>query len=220
MTTPRPHDQPVSTNTVPAGVEMETFQLSWPRSLGRLIGRNSLLRRIDRIEALILVLALVFSVVAAPFAAAIGTAVYDSRRQAYAEQADSRHIVTATVIEVKATRDWRPMPGLNRELPSDTSTVRARWFAAGTEHTGTVTTPSTAKTGDFIEIWVDHSGKHVGTPQASSRAAVEAVSTAVAVWLSVAAAAAVLFAGTRALCDRVRIIGWQRDIDRVRQSHS
>jgi hypothetical protein len=210
----------VSANTVPAGVVMETFQLSWPRPLGRLFGRNPVLRRIDRIEALILVLALVFSVVAAPFAAAIGTAVYDSRRQAYAEQADGRHIVAATVIEAKATRDEQPKPGLHRQLPSDASPVQARWFAAGTEHTGTITAPSTAKTGDFIEIWVDHSGKQVSTPQATSRAAVEAVGTAVAVWLSVVAAAAVLLAGTRALCDRFRIIGWQRDIDRVRQSHS
>ena len=205
---------------MPAGVVMETFQLSWPRPLGRLFGRNPLLRRIDRIEALILVLALVFSVVAAPFAAAIGTAVYDSRRQAYAEQADSRHIVTATVVEAKATRDGQPKPGLHRQLRSDTSTAQARWFAAGTEHTGTVTTPSTAKTGDFVEIWVDHSGKHVATPQATSRAAVEAVSAGVAICLSVAAAAAVLFAGTRALCDRFRIISWQRDIDRARQSHN
>jgi hypothetical protein len=210
----------VSANTVTAGVVMETFQLSWPRPLRRLFGRNLLLRGIDRIEALILVLAVAFSVVAAPFAAATGTAVYDSRRQVYAEQADNRHSVSATVVEAKATRDGQPKPGPNRQLPRDTGTVQARWFAAGTEHTGTVTAPSTAETGDSIEIWVDHSGKHVGTPQATSRAAVEAVSAAVAVWFSVAAAAAVLFAGTRALCDRFRIIGWQRDIDRVRQSHS
>jgi hypothetical protein len=207
----------VSANAAPADVAMETFQLSWPRPLGRLFGRNRLIRRSDRIEALILVLAVVFSVVSVAFAAAIGTAVYDSRRQAYAEQADSRHAVTATVTE---TGDAQPTSRPNRQSSTDTRTVQARWFAAGAEHTGTVTAPSTAKTKDFIEIWVDQSGKHVGVPQATSHAAVEAVSAAVAVWISVAAAAAVVFTGTRTVCDRFRFLGWQRDIDRVRQSHS
>ena len=36
---------------------------------------------------------------------------------------------------------------------------------------------------------------------------------ALGIWLSVAAAAAILFAVTRAVCDRIRSTGWQHDLD-------
>ncbi|MET0993627.1 MAG: hypothetical protein ABWY20_05890, partial [Mycobacterium sp.] len=68
---------------------MDTFTVRLPRwpVLLRLAGRGPLVRTIDRIEALVLVLAVVVSLIAAPIAAAVGTAVYDSSRQAYAEHA-------------------------------------------------------------------------------------------------------------------------------------
>ena len=47
-----------------------------------------------------MVLAVVVSLLAVPIAAAVGTAVYDSRRHPYAEHADTRHSVTATVTDV------------------------------------------------------------------------------------------------------------------------
>ena len=83
---------------------MDTFTVRLPRwpVLLRLLGRDPLVRTIDRIEALVLVLAVVVSLLAAPISAAVGTAVYDSRRQLYAEQAETRHTVVATVTDVPA----------------------------------------------------------------------------------------------------------------------
>ena len=68
---------------------MDTFTVRLPRwpILLRLLGRDPLVRTTDRIEALVLVLAVVVSLLAAPIAAAVGTAVYDSSRHVYAEQA-------------------------------------------------------------------------------------------------------------------------------------
>ena len=43
----------------------------------------------------------------------------------------------------------------------------------------------------------------------------EAVVVALAIWLSVAIAAAGLFAGTRAVLNRVRHAGWQPDFDHL-----
>ncbi len=58
----------------------------WPRAtLLRLLGRDPLVRTTDRIEALVSVLTVVVTLLAAPIAAAIGTQVYDSRRDIYAE---------------------------------------------------------------------------------------------------------------------------------------
>ena len=129
--------------------------------------------------------------------------VYDSRRQAYAEQADTRHTVAATVTDVPATQIVR----------TGTPTVAARWTAAGAEHTGAVQAQSTTKPGDPIEIWVDNTGAQVPAPTPTTRAAVEAATGALAIWIIVAAFAATLFTATRAACDRIRFTGWQHDLD-------
>src|SRR3954469_17903102 len=140
----------------------DTFTVRLPRwpVLLRLAGRDPLVRTIDRIEALVLVLAVAASLIAAPIAAAVGTAVYDSSRQIYAEQADTRHTVAATITGVPASQQI---------LRTGTTTVSARWTAAGAEHTGTVNAPSTAKAGDTLEIWVDDNGTQVPEPAPTSR---------------------------------------------------
>jgi hypothetical protein len=187
---------------------MNTFTVRLPRwpVLLRLLGRDPLVRKIDRIEALVVVLAVLVSLLAIPVAAAVGTAVYDSRRQAYAEQTDSRHTVAATVTDVPASQQI---------LRTGTATVPARWTAGGAEHTGSVKAQSTVKTGDPVEVWVDHNGVQVPGPTPTTRAAVEAATGALVIWISVAAIAATVFTVTRAVCDRVRFTGWQHDLDSV-----
>jgi hypothetical protein len=187
---------------------MATFTVRLPRwpILLRLLGRDPLVRAIDRIEALVFVLAVVVSLLAAPIAAAVGTAVYDSSRRVYAEQTHSRQTVTATVTDVPASQQI---------LRTGTTTVPARWTAAGTEHTGAVKAQSTTKSGDPIEIWVDNEGAQVPAPSPTTRAAVEAVTGALVIWISVAAAATTLFTVTRAVCDRIRSTRWQHDLDNL-----
>jgi hypothetical protein len=61
------------------------------------LGRNPLLRVSDRVEALVIVFAIISSLVAAPVAGAVGTAVYAGRHQLYVGEAQTRHQATATV---------------------------------------------------------------------------------------------------------------------------
>ena len=187
---------------------MDTFTVRLPRwpVLLRLAGRDPLVRTIDRIEALVLVLAVAVSLIAAPIAAAVGTAVYDSSRHIYAEQAHTRHTVAATVTDVPASQQI---------LRTGTTTVSAQWTAAGAEHTGTVEAQSTAKTGDTLEIWVDNNGAQVPAPAPTSRAAAEAAMGALVIWICAAAIAATLSTVTRALCDRIRFTRWQHDLDNL-----
>jgi hypothetical protein len=208
MTTPRPDDHRVTGHGIADQAGMDTVTLRLPRwpILLRLLGRSPLVRKSDRIEALVLVLAVVVSLLAAPVAGAVGTAVHDSRRHVHAEQAQTHHTVTATVTDGTAAQQ------ISR---TNTITVQARWSAAGAEHTGAVEAPSSIKTGDPVEIWVDHTGSQVDTPSTSSRAAVDAVTAALVIWASVVAVAATVFAGTRALCDRIRFTGWQHDLDNL-----
>lgn len=203
-----PRDERGTANTRPDDAEMETFSLGVPRwpVLLRLMGRGPLVRRSDRIEALVLVLALVVAVLAIPAAAAVGTAVHDSNRHLYAEQARTRHLVSATVTEVPANR-----------LVSRTGTidVQARWTAAGGEHTGDVNAPSSVQPGDTVEVWVDDTGAQVPAPNPTSRAAWEGAAAAFALWFAVAATVATVFAATMAICDHIRWNRWQHDLNRL-----
>ncbi|WP_231999783.1 hypothetical protein [Mycobacterium sp. 1245852.3] len=183
---------------------METFTLPVPRRLlARLFGRNPLIRKTDRVEALILVLAVAMSLIAVPIGAAVGTVVHDSRSRLYAEQVQTRRPVTATVTGESQRRN----------LDSPTVTVPARWFAAGTERTGDVTAPLKAKTGDEIEIWVDDRGLPVARPLNTARN--DALVFAVATWWGVSLLAVALFARARITLDRLRYARWQQSFDRL-----
>ena len=208
MTTPHPHDRPVSAHWPTDDATTDTFTVRLPRwpTLLRLLGRDPLIRTSDRIEALALVLAVVISLIAVPIAAAVGTEIHDSRRLVYAEQIHTHHTVTATITaDNSAQEDW----------PINTVTVTARWSVNGSEHTDEAKATSTAKTGDPIEIWVDQNGAQTPVPTPTAFAAVEAVTGAFIIWMCVAAAAATLFYITRAMCHRVRLTGWQHDLDRL-----
>lgn len=126
MTTVHPDERPINGDRPHEGPAKEAFAVGMPRSLAvRLFGLNPLVRTTDRVEALILVMAFVVSVVALPVAAAVGTAVHESRSRLYAEQA--RHTVVATITEDSDAR---------RNLSGSTATAPAQWVAAGTEHAG------------------------------------------------------------------------------------
>ena len=110
MTSPQPDHQRRTGYWLNDDAAMDTFTVRLPRwpFVQWLFGRNPLIRLSDRVEALVLVFAVVVSVLAAPMAAAVGTAVYDSRSTFYAEQAQNRRTVTATVIDDSAALNPRP----------------------------------------------------------------------------------------------------------------
>jgi hypothetical protein len=186
---------------------MDTFTLRLPRwpILLRLRGRDPLVRTIDRIEAQVLVLCAVIAVLAVPIAAALGTAVYESRQHIYAEQANTRQVVSARVTEDAAAQHISPTSG----------PVPARWTVAGADHKGEIEVASTVKAGDQVPIWVNSKGEQVSEPTSTRQAAVEAVAGSLALWISVAATAATIFTITRAVCDRVCSARWQHDLDNL-----
>ncbi|WP_396928145.1 hypothetical protein [Mycolicibacterium sp.] len=186
---------------------MDTFTVGlprWPLTV-RLVGRGPLVRAIDRIEALVVVLAVVLSLVAIPIAAAIGTAVYDSRQHLYADQAATRQATLATVTDVPASHPLR----------TATTTVSARWTAAGTQHTGTVEARASTAPGDTVAVWVDNTGAQTPAPTPTAHAAREAAIGAIALWIGAVGITATLCTLTRTLCDRIRLRGWQLDLEHL-----
>lgn len=202
MTTPHPAVQRPPDPPDEDGAS-DAFTVRLPQwRFARLFSLNPLVRMGDRIEALVVVLAMAMALAAVPIAAAVGTSVYDSRSRLYAEQAQNSHEVSATVTDHKVIHD----ESLGRMV-----TVTAQWFAAGNEHNGPVSAPPGVKTGDSIDIWVAEDGSHVGPPPKTAYD--EAVAFAAATWFIVAIAAGVLVAGTRAALNRARHARWEDDFE-------
>ena len=161
MIVPRPHDRPISTDAA-ADEAFYTFTIGLPRwPIFGLFRRNPLLRASDRIEALVVAVAVMVSLLTVPVAAAVGAAVHDSRRDVYAQQHHTRHLVTATITDDTAAQN------ISRTNPV---TMAARWTAAGAEHTGAVEAQSATNPGDHLAIWVEDNGTLTGEPTPTSRA--------------------------------------------------
>ena len=184
---------------------MGTFELRRGRRwLARAVGRNPLLRRSDRIEAWVLLVGIIIALAGAPAAAWAGTAVHTARDRLYAEQAQGRQTVAATVVESDAK---------TREPHVFTGAVRASWRHAGHDRTGWVLTRPTVKVGDTIAIWVDDGDNPVMSPTPRSQAIVDAVGAGVGLWLSVAVGAGALVAITRSRLNHVRLARWGRELE-------
>jgi hypothetical protein len=191
------------------GVVMEMFMLRLPWWPIRLFSRNPLVRTVDRIEAVVVGLAAVASLLGAPIAAvAVVTAVHDARSDLYTEQAPTRHPVTAVVTDVHAI-------GTGLAPPDRVINTPARRLLTGTERRGALNAAPTIQVGDRVSIWVDNDGQQVDEPTALPRGGHDAVLAALVIWVIVITAAAGLLALTRAMTDHVRNTGWQHDINNL-----
>jgi hypothetical protein len=166
-------------------------------------GRNPLLRRTDRIEALIIVFAVTVAVAALLGAAAVGAGVYGSRYRLYADEAQTRHTVTATVVEADASTS---------KPHATASQVRATWRVGEDERTDWFRTDNTVKAGDHIDIWVNDYGDHMMPPTPTSQAAVDAVGVGLGIWLAVAIAMTALVGAARTPLNRIRHAQWEREM--------
>ncbi len=185
--------------------EMDTYTVRLPRWTRPHGDRNPLKPATDRIDSIVAVLAIVVALLAVPVAAGVGTAVYNSNRQVYAQQAETRKNITATVTDDAAKPDLR----------RGTIRVNVRWQWAATEHIGTLRVPSSVNHGDSVAIWVDADGRLVGAPRSTTTALLDSVVVAAATWLTVAALATALVVGVRIVHLRMRDAAWQRGIDRL-----
>ena len=186
---------------------MEKYPISLGRRSGDLLtSRNPLVRVSDRIESATTFLALSLVVLMTPIVGAVGTAVHDSNARLYAEQAFTRHVVSATAQADTETVVQRNQ--LSYVAP-------ARWTAAGSEHTGLVPWPSPASIGAKSDIWVDARGENTRAPTPVRQAAVDAIGVALSLWLVVAGAAAGFVWVVRCRLDRSRQRAWDRELATV-----
>jgi hypothetical protein len=167
------------------------------------LGRNPLLRPSDRIEACVIVVAILIALAAAPICATAGVAVYGSHARLYAQHAHTCHTVAATVIETSA----------RAKAPHITSiAARVTWPADGGVHTNWYRTSPAVKPGDRIDIWVDSKGLPTTPPTPVSQAAIDAVAAGGAIWIALTLSLIACVAVTRSPLNRIRGVQWEREI--------
>jgi hypothetical protein len=180
---------------------MARHRRSW--WVARAFGRNLLLRPTDRIEACVIVSAILLALAATPFCAAAGLAVYGSHVRLYAEQAHARHTVAATVIQA----------GSQIHAPHTTGiAIRAMWPVDAGVRTHWYRTNRAVKAGDRIDIWVDRAGSPADPPTPASQAGIDAVGVGAAIWCAVALGLTACVAIARSPLNRIRLAGWEREI--------
>ena len=171
-------------------------------------GRASLARSADRLQALLLGLVILLSLVAAAGAVLVGSGVYSAEAARTREQTATRYPAEATLLvdaplPTSAGRGGRPF---------ESGPTRATWWTRdGQQRVGDVDAAAGAVAGQRIEIWLDASGTPSERPLSAAAALIGAPLAALTLWVAVTS---VLVGGYRVLVfllDRYRFAQWQRE---------
>ncbi|WP_375481467.1 hypothetical protein [uncultured Mycobacterium sp.] len=154
----------------------------WPV---RWFTRNPLVRKSDRVEALVIMFAIMASLGAAPVAGAVGSAVYAAGHQLYAHEALTRHPGTESAV------------GSNRTERVDP---------------GTAVPVDQAKADQTSKVWIDNDGKQVAPPTPTSVAATEGIIAAAATLLAVVIPVATFALCVHSRLRRIRYAEWEREL--------
>lgn len=182
---------------------MQTFTLGLGVWVHRLLARNPLVRRSDRVETFAILLTVVAAVLTIPLAGAIGTAVHGDLVQKFATHRAERTTVQAVAMHDSVAAG---------QVADQSFRTQIRWEFGGSVHTGTVRTVELAA-GAPVTIWIDDDGDRVPAPLTDEDAASQAVVTAVTIWITVVGVAVGGWALLRYRLDRARYADWDRGLD-------
>ncbi|HVV09796.1 hypothetical protein [Amycolatopsis sp.] len=149
--------------------------------------------------------------IALPLAGIVGAHTYSGQLAASAEQHQTRHLATATLLQDAPT----PVPASDSAyLGSGTGSAgtAAHWtVAGGVERFGTIAADPGTAAGTKVPIWLSANGDPVPAPLSGADAATTSVLAGVFSWLVVALALAGLYWIARFVLDRRRATRWDRE---------
>ncbi|HKS49659.1 MAG TPA: hypothetical protein VJT49_32020 [Amycolatopsis sp.] len=171
-------------------------------------GRNPLARRCDRIEAAVLILAVVLCLAAIPLVILLGASVHARQSEVARAQAAERHqamAVTLTDVGPAAANDTPAAATTAEQTP-------VQWgLPDGGARTGVVSVASATPAGSLVPIWLDRNGDVTTAPMSPVKAVALASGFAVLAWIGIAVAVVVLTRAVRVLLDRSRAAAWSRE---------
>ncbi|EME55098.1 hypothetical protein [Amycolatopsis decaplanina] len=176
--------------------------------------RNPLIRWSDRLEAALMIGAVLLALLAIPFAAAVGSGAYAEGKGRAAEQAANRQETTAVLLA-----DAPPVHVRLDGVPLDEKAEAvARWTVpGGLIREGVVTVDAGTATGNEVRIWLDASGRPVEAPVTDDDALSQGIGVGTGLWLGWVTLVATVFLACRAALGRSRAAEWAREWRRVAQ---
>jgi hypothetical protein len=168
-------------------------------------GRNTLARRTDRVEAGLLVAAIIWCLTAVPVSVVIGSMVHARELPVVLTQLSERHQVTAVTLA-----DSAPVAAGLAITPSQQ--VPGRWRGPdGRDRTGNVPVEPGSAAGTVVPIWVDRDGQVTSAPMTPADADAAAWGSGFLFFAGAFAAAAGAVWFARRLLDRRRAGEWDRE---------
>jgi hypothetical protein len=164
--------------------------------------RSPLIRRIDRIEAAAVLVALLLVLLAVPHASSVGHKIFAGEAEKIAVQSATRRPVEAIATQPSAPQSGRPAA----------TSVAVRWFADNQTHDKVIPIDRPIRAGERVDIWLDNRGNITPPVRSIDDAKRDALVTAVAAWIAFAALCAGAVVAMRHVLDRCRYRRWERDI--------
>lgn len=172
------------------------------------------MRRCDRIETCTTIVLTLFVLMMVPLAGAFGTARFSSLEQRTLSDLQSRHQVSAVIVE-----DPRPeVLNASTSAPETRDYAQARWTTDGAVHEAKILTNPGAKSGDTTNIWVDADGVLAAAPRTGTENAVLAIGAAVTVLAMSSAGSLLVYLGVHWAVSRNRMTLWDREWAQVGKS--
>jgi hypothetical protein len=185
----------------------ESFVAMQLRRLG--LGRNPLRRRVDRLEAALLMISLAAALLVVPAAAALGTTIRNRAEQSAAQERAEVRSVKARTLE--DTAEVVPSsPG------STTTTVRVRWSdTSGSPQEGKADVLIGTGAGTELTIWLDRTGAMTRAPRPPADSIALGLAAGVTMPMLAWPLLLALFQFARRPLDRHRAEEWAREWEQV-----
>jgi hypothetical protein len=169
--------------------------------------RNSLRRRVDRVESALVALVMLLALLVVPLSAAVGGVVYGQGARAAERAAMSIRHVPAVLQEDGPSA----IPNPDGKTDGGTQ-ASATWTGVdGRPHSGLVPVALGTRSGTTVQVWVDTADRVVSPPPTSGQVIGSAVIVACATLLGAEFVCAMALLGLRAAAIRSTSRAWQHE---------
>ena len=177
--------------------------IAFARAAG--FGRSALRRDIDRVENLVLLLAVVIFLVAVPLALLVGLDVRESGTARVATQPVEHQTVAVLLRDAPTTPN-------SLHTGRDVVLALGSWTTpSGSDRTGLVDAFSGQRTGSTVTIWIDDAGNQVAPPTTTAEVDLGALLTVVTLLVCVLIGIGGGLWLVRVRLNRRRMTGWDAD---------
>lgn len=173
--------------------------------------RSPLRRRVDRIEAAVLLGLAVLFLITAPLLASWVAHVADASGQRELRAAAALRRVPATLLKNASAGQPVPATWAVPGSAAGLALVPAKWVApSGQARTGVVEVPVRMRASQHVTIWVTNSGKLAEAPMSRADLQERVLLTVLGAEFGLVVAVSAAAAGTRAAANRQRMAHWAR----------